>query len=364
MLISTMEKNMKYNLLSCLSVSILSSSLAFSVSADSFKYPTIKDGRSGGVTITPMVGGLDLDDGRNVDSDTLVGFGLGYRFSDPYMVEFSYATADAETKAGADIGTLRQYRLEMLYDTGDIGNFSPYIALGAASTEFGNNATVVDDEGALSAGFGARYNFTPRVALRGDVRYLRGVGDSKGADVLYGLALQIFLGNTNKPAQPVQAVSFVEPAPVVRSFSDRCREAGGLVEANNCVKKSFTTEKITLNVKFASNSHIVTAAYMPEIGKLATFMKKYPTSTAAIAGHTDSIGSAEYNQALSQRRVNEVARILSNNYGIDSRRLSAIGYGETQPLVGNDTAENRAKNRRVEAAITLKVEETVEMAVQ
>jgi len=357
---------MKNTFIHCLSIGVLSSSLAMSVSAASdFVYPTIEDDRSGGVTFTPMFGNLNLDDGRNVDSDSVIGFGLGYRFSDPYMVEFVYATADAETKAGADIGDLRQYRLEMLYDTGDIGNFSPYIALGAASTEFGNNATVVDDEGAISAGFGARYNFTDRVALRGDARYLRGVGDTKGADVYLGLALQIFLGATHKPAPaPVQKVSFVQPKVEVYSLAERCQKAGGVINAGNCVKKSVSTDKITLKVEFASNSDTVPSAYLPEIENLATFMQQYPTATAVIGGHTDSTGSAEYNQSLSQRRVNEVARLLSANYGVDASRVSAIGYGEAQPIAGNDTAVDRAKNRRVEASITVEVEETLSIDVK
>ncbi|MGS2718240.1 OmpA family protein [Eionea flava] len=354
---------MKHSFLKGLSVGIVSMSVALAVSADSFTYPTLEDERSGGLTFTPMIGNLNLDDGRDVDSDTIVGFGIGYRFVDPYMVEFVYASGDAETKAGADIGDLRQYRLEMLYDIGDVGNFSPYIALGAASTEFGNNATVVDDEGAISAGFGARYHFTDRIALRGDARYLRGVGDTKGADAYLGLALQIFLGNTSKPEpEPIKTVAFVEPE--LPSFADRCRSAGGVVNADRCVKNSVSTDKVTLNVEFASNSDTVQATYIPEIGRLADFMKQYPSATAVIGGHTDSIGSAEYNQSLSQRRVNEVVRLLSANYGIEGSRLSAIGYGESQPIASNDTAEGRADNRRVEASITVEVEETLQVDVK
>jgi OOP family OmpA-OmpF porin len=354
---------MKHTFLTCLTIGILSVSVSLTAFAEGFTYPTIEDGRSGGVTFTPMIGNLNLDDARNVDADGVVGFGLGYRFSDPYMVEFVYATAGAETKAGADIGDLRQYRLEMLYDIGDVGNFSPYIALGAASTEFGDNSTVVDDEGAISAGLGARYSFTDRVALRGDVRYLRGVGDIKGADVYLGLALQVFLGDTSKPEPvPVQKVSFVEPKQP--SFTARCLNAGGTVSAGECVKKTVSTDKVTLNVAFASDSHVVPAAYMTEIQSLATFMQQYPTATAVVGGHTDSIGSAEYNKSLSQRRVDEVVRLLSDNYGVEKSRLSAIGYGESQAIASNILEAGRAVNRRVEASITVEVEETLSVDVK
>jgi OOP family OmpA-OmpF porin len=353
---------MKNTFIHCLSIGVLSSSLAMSVSAaGNFTYPsTDNNERSGGITFTPMIGNLNLDDDRNVDGDNVAGLGLGYRFSAPYMVEFVYLTGDAETQAGADLGDLRQYRLEMLYDIGNYGKFNPYLALGAASTEFGDNS---DDEGAISAGVGARYNFTERVALRGDARYLRAVENNKDADVYLGLGLQIFLGKTSKPA-PVEEVSFVEPKVEAPSFAERCKQAGGFVNAENCVKKVASTDKTTLNVEFETNSNVVRADYLTEIVGLASFMDEYPTVTAVIGGHTDSIGSAEYNQSLSQRRVNEVARLLSDDYGIDASRLSAIGYGETQPVVANDTAENRAKNRRVDASITVEVEETLSVEVK
>jgi OOP family OmpA-OmpF porin len=188
------------------------------------------------------------------------------------------------------------------------------------------------------------------------------------SDLLFGVGLQVFLGETNKAAPaPVQQVSSVEPVIVelvTLSFAERCNAAGGLVEAGRCVKTSVVTEMVTLKVEFASGSDTVSSTYMPEVGKLAAFMKQYPTITIVIGGHTDSIGSSEYNQSLSQRRVNEVMRILISNYGIDAARLSALGYGETHPLVENNTEVNRAKNRRVEAAISVEVEETLSVDVK
>ncbi|MFT7389736.1 MAG: OOP family OmpA-OmpF porin [Candidatus Endobugula sp.] len=358
---------MKYTFLGCLFVGILSTSVSFTASAEGFTYPTIEDDRSGGITFTPMIGVLDLDGGRDVDTDSVIGFGLGYRFSNPYMVEFVYAAADANTKAGADIGDFRQYRLEMLYDIGDVGKFSPYIALGAASTEFGSNATVVDEEGAITAGFGVRYNMSDRLALRGDARYLRGVGDIKGSDVYVGLALQVFLGDTSKPQpqpKPEQPVALVKPEPAEPSFDQRCNEAGGFVSAGNCVKKSVSTDTVTLSVEFAFNSSVVTSDYMPEIGKLAAFMQKYPSVTIEVGGHTDSIGSEKHNQSLSQRRVDEVVRLLSANYGVESSRLTAIGFGESQAIASNILEAGRAVNRRVEALITVEVEEMLSVDVK
>jgi OOP family OmpA-OmpF porin len=351
---------MKHSLLHYLSVGVLATS-ALSVHAQSFQYPEIKDERSGGLTLTPMIGQHNFDSDRALDDSDFAGIGIGYRFSDPYMLEFVYATGDAKTTGGVDQGDVRQFRLEMLYDTGDIGKWSPYIAVGAASTEFGNNATVVDDEGAVTLGFGARYNFTQNVALRGDARYIRGVGDSKGADVLLGLGLQIFLGKT-AAAAPLAPVAIVQPAEP--TFAELCAEAGGVVDAESCVKKSLSTEQVSLNVQFENNSDKVLTAYSSEVKKLADFMSNYPSSQAVIEGHTDAAGAEAYNQNLSQRRVNEVVRLLSEDYSIAANRLSAVGYGESQPIATNDTAEGRAQNRRVVASITLEIEETIDLNVK
>jgi outer membrane protein OmpA-like peptidoglycan-associated protein len=65
-----------------------------------------------------------------------------------------------------------------------------------------------------------------------------------------------------------------------------------------------------------------------------------------VEGHTDSTGADAYNQALSERRANSVLRYLVDA-GVPASRLSAQGFGESQPVADNDTAEGRAQNRRV-----------------
>ena len=83
--------------------------------------------------------------------------------------------------------------------------------------------------------------------------------------------------------------------------------------------------------------------------EVATFIKEYPLTNVTIEGHTDSMGSAEYNQKLSQRRAQKVADVLVNEYGVDPNRISVAGFGEEQPIADNSTAEGRQTNRRVSA---------------
>jgi OOP family OmpA-OmpF porin len=69
-----------------------------------------------------------------------------------------------------------------------------------------------------------------------------------------------------------------------------------------------------------------------------------------VAGHTDSVGSEEYNQGLSERRANTVRDYLASK-GINASRLTARGYGEGRPVASNDTSEGRQENRRVELVV-------------
>lgn len=104
---------------------------------------------------------------------------------------------------------------------------------------------------------------------------------------------------------------------------------------------------IDLEVLFDTDKSIVKEQYMGRIAEVAAFMRQYPNAVAAIEGHTDSRASDSYNQALSQRRVNAVRKILIDRYGISPDRLNAVGYGESRPIADNSTPEGRQKNRRV-----------------
>jgi len=92
----------------------------------------------------------------------------------------------------------------------------------------------------------------------------------------------------------------------------------------------------------------------PEAGQnlrsLAASLSKYPNTDLLIVGHTDAVGTGEYNQALSQRRATAAANYLASQ-GVSQARLQAVGRGETEPLAANDTEAGRQANRRVEIAI-------------
>ena len=112
--------------------------------------------------------------------------------------------------------------------------------------------------------------------------------------------------------------------------------------------------KITMNesiVTFAFDSSDLTALAKTNLDKLTKVLVDNPDTNITIYGHTDSKGADDYNQKLSERRANSVKSYLISK-GIAASRLFASGEGESMPVASNDTEAGRAKNRRVEFAIT------------
>lgn len=103
-------------------------------------------------------------------------------------------------------------------------------------------------------------------------------------------------------------------------------------------------------ITFATDSSTVQPQFRPTLDKVADVLDRYNQTYVDVYGHTDSTGSDAYNQALSERRADAVAEYLTMR-GVESARLEALGYGETQPIADNDTVEGRAQNRRVEIKI-------------
>lgn len=104
------------------------------------------------------------------------------------------------------------------------------------------------------------------------------------------------------------------------------------------------------NITFATNSADLNASFYPVLDKVSATLVQYDQTMVEVAGHTDSTGSAAYNQALSERRAQSVAAYLTSR-GVRSARLMIVGDGENHPIASNDTPEGRQQNRRVELTI-------------
>jgi outer membrane protein OmpA-like peptidoglycan-associated protein len=101
------------------------------------------------------------------------------------------------------------------------------------------------------------------------------------------------------------------------------------------------------SLTFGVNQSEIQPQFQATLDQVASTLTQYEKTFVDVLGHTDSTGSDEYNQSLSERRASAVANYISGR-GVQSARLATRGYGESQPKASNTTEEGRSENRRVE----------------
>jgi outer membrane protein OmpA-like peptidoglycan-associated protein len=104
-------------------------------------------------------------------------------------------------------------------------------------------------------------------------------------------------------------------------------------------------------VLFAFDRADLTTQAKTNLDKLTNILQKYPDTNIEVLGHTDSKGTDNYNQSLSERRANSTTSYIRSQ-GVSSSRLKTRGLGESDPKTSNDTEVGRSENRRVEFVIT------------
>ena len=116
-------------------------------------------------------------------------------------------------------------------------------------------------------------------------------------------------------------------------------------------------DSMTLHILFEYNKIIIRGQAHSELNQGINFIKRYPGSRIEIAGHTDNIGTPQYNQTLSEKRAEAVREYLIREGGVDPARISSVGHRDLYPVApnqkpdGSDNPDGRAQNRRVEINI-------------
>jgi outer membrane protein OmpA-like peptidoglycan-associated protein len=111
-----------------------------------------------------------------------------------------------------------------------------------------------------------------------------------------------------------------------------------------------------VGLTFQSGQNVVRSSYRGLLDKVRQAAEVFPRSQIVIEGHTDSYGGDETNLALSRRRAEAVSAYLSGELGVPAFRISAVGYGETQPIANNETEQGRERNRRIDVIIEPQLE--------
>lgn len=184
------------------------------------------------------------------------------------------------------------------------------------------------------------------------------IAEEKGKQVEAEQAIDDARGERDKTiimSRTSEADTARQRAEVSRKEADEAGERARQLQAQVAELQAKQTERglvLTLgDVLFDTGKAKLKGGAMRTIDQLTGFLNQYPERTLLIEGHTDSVGSADYNQRLSEERANSVRMALLNR-GVASTRIMVQGLGEDYPVANNDTAAGRQQNRRVEVIIS------------
>lgn len=344
--------------------------------------------------IAPRVGAVIPDSDRETDSSLFTGIGIGFWSSPNFAVDFevTHNNADFEKKSSRNGHEFENTGLGFAgrYFFGDAGSsWRPY-AMGGLG--FLRHAAISGSELSpsrsngwdpmVTVGGGVQHGFSDRLAFRAEIaarydrdnnsrQYYTNEHKTGFVDAIASVALLVNFGGTSAPevvqervnpppAQPQKSCRDLDDDnDGVNNCDDRCpsTEAGVQVGPDGCPIK-VTIDLRGVNFKFdrpkKGEKNIAPTLQEPTADSIAILdqavdvLKRNPQAHVEVAGHTDSVGTDEYNQGLSERRARIVYDYLTS-HGIDASRLAGpTGYGEARPIDTNDTKEGRARNRRTE----------------
>jgi OmpA-OmpF porin, OOP family len=303
---------------------------------------------------SPMVGYLVTDSDRDADNEVAGYLGLGKPLSEHVNMEMFVHGANVSVDdqgsprlpSGAPNPAYQPSGQQQWRGAGVSGmyvfsrnpGFSPYAQMGASGmrTEFQGDSTW-NPVGEAGVGFFSRV--LGDTSLRADVRARFNFdndtvpGESRLDDTVASLGIAIPLGT--RPARPEPVAQAPAPVPAPEPPAPQTIKETVILEGVNFCFDCYHLSEQAKAILDTNARKVIDA----NIG-----------SPVEIAGHTDSIGTDEYNQGLSQRRVDSVREYLVAK-GVDGTKLTAKGYGESQPIADNATAEGRARNRRVELRV-------------
>jgi len=288
------------------------------------------------------------DSSRDVQRDgELYGAGASYFLTDDVSLGLSYGeyhdlTSRDPVGAGGhkDIkGSLTS--LDATYHFGQPGvGLRPYVSAGAAHQSIGQaNRGGRDHSTFANVGTGVKYYFTENFFAKAGVDGMYNIDANEG-EWMAGVGVGLnFGGGAQQQVAQVEPTPEPAPAPIV----------------DNEPEPEPELVRVELDVKFDFDKAKVREESYSDIKNLADFMQQYPQTSTTVEGHTDSVGTDQYNQRLSERRAQAVRDVLVNQYGVSGQRVDSVGYGETRPVADNSTEEGRQINRRVEAEVEAQI---------
>jgi OOP family OmpA-OmpF porin len=329
-------------------------------------------------------GKIDFGTGKaavEVDDAWSGVFTIGYMFDEHWALEFLGSGPfqhDITVKGVGDASAdLLPPTFSALYYFNTDGRLRPYLGAGINFTEFFNedpNDLHLGGSVGPAAAAGLDFMFTKHWFGTLDVRWIyvntevKADGSQKDfghlelnpvlASAMIGYRFGGRKSHYVEPAAPAApAAAPVAAAPVAAPAPEKCGDSDGdgvcdvddkcpNTPAGDSVDKYGCSLVSRLAVYFDFDRAELRPESITELERVVKFMNDIPTSTAQIVGYTDSVGTDQYNLALSDRRAKSVYDYLTSR-GVDPSRLQAIGRGEADPVATNETADGRQLNRRV-----------------
>jgi OmpA-OmpF porin, OOP family len=313
--------------------------------------------------VSPYAGAVTPDaEWGSTGTKALYGLDIGKNFGRYFSAELDLNGANLDYRYGPGHVGLYGAALDGLFVFNRGAVFSPYSVFGLGAT----HATPPSGQGLenrtdfmAQGGVGAFIRLyenpagTFSFSLRPDVKARWTDAPGNPVDVLYELGFTFSFGPGKAPPPP-PAPSVAPPPPSPPPPPPPAPQCPGVapgtvippgtaVDANGCPIRG---DVVLEGVNFETNSSVLTGDSKPILDKVAAGLREHPRLRVELQGYTDSTGSARYNLGLSERRANSVRDYLVSR-GVSSSQLSARGYGETNPIASNATAQGRAENRRV-----------------
>ncbi|WP_019675083.1 OmpA family protein [Arsukibacterium perlucidum] len=302
-----------------------------------------------------------------MEKDWGYGIEIGYYLNESWALRAEFAKLDLSSKLDGSDSDGNRLGIDVMYHLASMP--STYVVGGLKRMDAVQSST------AFNIGVGYKHFFNQNFGLFAEANRYQGIDESY-ADAGIKLGMTYLFGSAAAKVAPTPAPAPAPaPAPVqpakpadsdndgVTDANDRCPNTAAThqVDPQGCTV--FTEEMqrvgdVDIEVKFGFDSASVSADQRSEVIQLAAFMKRFPESEVVIEGHASNIGNPSYNMLLSKRRAQSVADILTGE-GVESSRITAVGYGVTRLRVQGNTPEAHAANQRIEAKVTAKVKEPV-----
>lgn len=311
--------------------------------------------------IAPSVNYTFSDNDRRADDGWGAGVALGKPITPHLNMELGLTGSSLDFKTGSGKYDLWGLGVDAIYLLNRDAGFTPYgvVGIGALYTDIPGR----HDTGLMgNIGLGVMKRLTDNVSLRADARYrLDGnstneFGANEFGDAIVSVGLNIALGQKAQAAAPkpepvAQPAPAPEPAPAPAPQPEPAAPALTTPQAQQLDQaKSGDTVVILEGVNFEFDSDRLRPDAITILDEAVTVLNRRKDISVDVVGHTDSTGSKQYNQRLSERRARSVYDYFVGK-GIAADRLTTKGYGETRPAYSNATREGRAKNRRVELVV-------------